>query len=147
MRYWLWVLLLVGCAPRTAPDALSVVFVAAPVSLANELSLPFAQTLATLDIRLEQGTAFRYEGADNNAFLAAIDRFYLENPGFCPLEKAFFYADNKTTLLTLAAKPNTTQIRAFIYDLAGRPKLSFAYFVGSSRSVQKTAPCRSVGTP
>jgi hypothetical protein len=147
MRFWFGALLLVGCAPRTVPDAYSVVFLETAPSVASELSLPFAQVLASLEIRLDSGTAFRYEGADNNAFLAAIDRFYLENPGFCPLEKAFYSAENKTTLMTLAAKPNTTQIRAFIYDLASRPKLSFAYFVGLSRTVQKTAPCRSAGKP
>jgi hypothetical protein len=139
-----------ACAPRAAtPDPFSVPFTEAAPEIALQLLQPFGNTLRDLSITLvlEGAKTYRYDGSNDTAFLAAIDRFYLENPSYCPLEKAFYYAENKTTLMTIAAKPNTTLIKAFIYDLASRPKFVFAYVSGSSKTPQKTAPCRSAATP
>ena len=140
-----------ACTPQATPrDPYSVPFTEAQPEIIGQLLQPFKTTLENTGVTLstENAKAFRYDGTADTAFLAAIDRFYLENPGYCPLEKAFYYAENKTTLMTLAAKPNTTLIKAFIYDLASRPKFVFTYLSGSSRTPQKTAPCRATtGTP
>jgi hypothetical protein len=138
----------IGCAPQVkAPDAYTVPFPDASPEIANTLLKAFTTTLKDLGITLtlEGVKAYRYEGVDDRAFLAATDRFYLDVPGYCPLERAFYYADNKTTLMTLAAKPNSNQVRAFIYDLATRPKLVFAFYFGTSRTPLKIAPCRTAG--
>jgi hypothetical protein len=139
---------LAGCAPQVKPpDAYSVPFQDASPEVATALAKGFSQTLKDLGVTLmlEGAKAYRYEGVDDRAFLAATDRFYLDAPGHCPLERAFYYADNKTTLMTLAAKPNSNQVRAFIYDLAVRPKLVFAFYSATSRAPLKTVPCRTAG--
>jgi hypothetical protein len=106
--WWLSMLLLSSaCVPRAAaPDPYTVPFIEATSEVTNQLLEPFTSTLSSLGITVspETAKAYRYEGNNDTAFLAAIDRFYLENPGFCPLEKAFYYADNKTTLITLFTK-------------------------------------------
>jgi hypothetical protein len=137
-------LLLVACAPtlQTGGTASSI-----PVSEASEESLamlltPFSNTFNQLGIVVTEGKAYRYEGDDVNAFIQAINDFYKANPGFCPLEQAFFPAESGLQFLTLAGN-NTTEVRGFIYDQSRKPRLTYAYVSGVSSQVYKTKPCET----
>jgi hypothetical protein len=149
-RDWTFMIvaLVTACAPKAVPNAYSVPFQSLPSTEAVMLSEPFQATLTSLGIvlNISESKVFRYEGTDDRSFLAAVDRFYLESPGFCPLEKAFYPGANNISM-TLAAKSGTTQVRAFMYNLSTRPKLVFAYIFGTSRNPLKTAPCHTVETP
>jgi hypothetical protein len=107
----------------------------------TELSNVFQPVFQQLGIRIGGGKAFRYEGKDDRAFLATIDRFYLEHPGFCPLQDAFFVAPDQSLYMTLAAKD--FEVAAFIYDQSRRPSLIFAYLGGKSIKKIPTIPCRT----
>ena len=91
--------------------------------------------------------AQRYEGNDNRAFSLAIDRFYLEHPGFCPVVGGFLISSSGRSAVTFTADEKGREVRAFVYDLVSRPRFSFAYVKGSSREVLPVTPCRRPGEP
>jgi hypothetical protein len=133
----------VGCAPSAnTPD---YVLESLPRDAAHALIAPFSSVLRRLELRVqdETQTASRYDGTERNAFLFIVDRFYQQNPGFCPLETNAFHADaSGKVFLTLAARG--LEVRGFVYDLAARPAVTFAVFAASSQSVLNTQPCRTV---
>lgn len=152
MRRLGWLLGCIGLlmlVSACAPAVTSANFEYAPLSAttAQAMVQGFAPTLEGLAINLERGseTALRYAGSDQQAFLAIIDRFYQQNPGFCPLERGGFHSDTSgKVFLTIAAKG--LEVRGFVYDLSARPRIDFALFAGSSAVVLKTQACRTVGS-
>jgi hypothetical protein len=123
------------------PSQVKYDYVSLPQSQVQELSAPFLKDLSKVGVKLETGAAYRYDGSDDRAFLATIDRFYLENPGFCPVENGFFFLEDRQLYLTLAAKD--LQVRAFIYDQSLRPKLIFAFINASSATKLPVTPCQT----
>ena len=112
MKRLVWLLGCLGLlafVSACAPAVTSANFEYAPLSAttAQAMVRGFAPTLEGLAINLERGseTALRYAGSDQQAFLAIIDRFYQQNPGFCPLERGGFHSDTSgKVFLTIAAK-------------------------------------------
>jgi hypothetical protein len=123
------------------PSQVKYEYINLPQSQVQALSAPFVNDLTKAGIKLETGSAYRYDGSDDRAFLATIDRFYLENPGFCPVENGFFFLEDRQLYLTLAAKD--FQVRAFIYDQSLRPKLLFAFINASSATKLPVTPCQT----
>jgi hypothetical protein len=119
-----------GCAPAAKQQA------ALPVERADDATFqgllsPFGGVLDELGVSVASFETFRYEGTDKAAFVQAINAFYKQNPGFCPLEDAFFAAESGLQFLTLASN-NGNEVRGFLYDQSRKPKLTYAYFTGSS---------------
>ena len=141
MKYLIVLLVLVinSCVPVEVKA--DYVFSDLEPAKATELSTVFQPVFKQLGIRIGTGKAFRYEGKDDRAFLATIDRFYLEHPGFCPLQNAFFAAPDQSLFMTLAAKD--LEIAAFVYDQSRRPNLVFAYLDGKSTKKIPTVPCKT----
>ncbi len=138
-------LALCGCVPAATSAAPNYSFEPLPEETTRAMIGGFAATIRTLELRLDANseTGSRYVGSDGNAFLFIVDRFYRENPGFCPLERGGFGVDaGGKTFLTLAAKG--LEVRGFVYDLSSRPSVSFVVFRASSAAALKTQPCRTV---
>jgi hypothetical protein len=143
------VLILIGCAPvnttpkAPAPPELNLTNLTAVKT--NELVLPFLEPLKQKGVTLNLATAkgYQYDGTDERAFLVITDRFYLENPGFCPLEsgQGFLVGPTGKTFLTLAANNTGLEVRGYIYDLKNRPKVEFIYIRGFSMKELKIVPC------
>lgn len=132
---------LTGCATRVTP---TYTFQSLESARGLILIEPFRTVLNDLEIRIESGQAFRYDGDDDRAFLAAADAFYTTSPGFCPLrEQAFHFLETQAVFMTIAAKE--LQVRVFVYDRTERPKLEYAYLNGSSTKKLEVTPCRTVG--
>jgi hypothetical protein len=132
----------IGCAPRGAP-----IYTFQSLETARALALiePFRAVLKDLEIRVEGGRAFRYDGDDDRAFLAAADAFYMESPGFCPLrDGAFHFLEGRAVFMTIAAKE--LQVRVFVYDRTERPKLEYTYLNGSSMKKLEVTPCRTASS-
>jgi hypothetical protein len=109
---------------------------------AREMATTFIPQLKAIGVQLEdRGTAYQYQGSDERAFLAVADKFYLEHPGFCPLQDAFFIAPDQSLYMTVAAKD--LEIAVFIYDQSQKPNLTFAFFNGKSTTKIPTVPCRT----
>ena len=136
-------MILLACAPATRLEP-PLELTTLPAPEATRLSVPFQPAFDALGIELMGGEAYKYLGNDPDAFLRITDRFYTDNPGFCPLaENAFQASDDQRRFATIAAKG--LEVRAFVYDLSARPNLTFAYLKGSSREVLKVKPCRTAG--
>jgi hypothetical protein len=139
------VLMLCACVPVATSATPNYTFEPLPAETARAMIAGFTATIRTLELRVETNTEVgsRYVGSDGNAFLFIVDRFYRENPGFCPLERGGFGVDaGGKTFLTLAAKG--LEVRGFVYDLSSRPSVSFVVFRASSAVALKTQPCRTV---
>jgi hypothetical protein len=144
MRHFLMLtLLVVACAPgvQKSGSANLAVTEASADTLALLLA-PFSNTFNQLGIVVTGGQAYRYNGTDANGFIQAINEFYKSNPGFCPLEQAFYPAENGLQFLTLAGN-NTTEVRGFVYDQSRKPKLTYAYVLGVSSQVYKAKVCET----
>ena len=143
--------LMMSCAPANqvrVPKA-DYLFTPLAATAVSTLAQPFKSNLERVGITLEEGQAFGYEGDDERAFYAAVDKFYLEHPGFCPVENAFLNAAN-SLYLTVAARPaarpgdpgTVGEVWAFVYDQSRKPKLTFAFVKGSSSRAIAGTPCR-----
>ena len=129
-------LALISCAPTVVAPRLE------PVSGdALAWSREFTDVLTHYRIGLTRGQVYRYDGADERAFLAAVDGFYLEAPGYCPTVDAYQLAATGTLQMTLAAKDNG--VRALIYDLSAKPRFIYAILEGSSAEKLPVTPCRT----
>jgi hypothetical protein len=142
-KFILLTLLLVACAPsvQTGGSSSLPVNEASGETLAMLLT-PFSNTFSQLGIVVTEGKAYRYEGDDVNAFIQAINDFYKANPGFCPLEQAFYPAESGLQFLTLAGN-NTTEVRGFLYDQSRKPRLTYAYVEGVSSQTYQAKPCET----
>ena len=133
-----FLMIMVSCVPRAS---IQYNFDLIGEKQASDLPVEFQAELNSMDITVGKGTAYRYAGTDDRAFLVAADRFYLENPGFCPLfENAFRYIPDRAIFMTIAAKG--LEIRLFVYDRSDLPRLEFAYFQGVAKKKLATSPCR-----
>ena len=110
----------------------------------TKLAAPFREELRRLGVEVGPVRVYRYEGSDPNAFIEAINTFYRDNPGFCPLVEAFYPAENGVQFMTLAGD-NRYNIRGFLYDQSRRPALTYAYFEGTSARVLPAISCETVG--
>ncbi len=145
-RSLLCLLFLIACAPATETATEPPTQASDPaVNLATYQSLvaPFAADLERLGVTLNDYQIYRYEGANPNGFINAINTFYREYLGFCPLVEAFYAAPNGVQFMTLASD-NSTQIRAFLYDQSRRPRLTYAYVEGTSQQPQTAVVCETV---
>jgi hypothetical protein len=129
------ILLLVSCAPAVVAPRFEPV-----AGDALNQSQEFTEILEHYKITLTNGKLYRYDGNDERAFLAAVDAFYLEKPGFCPVVDGYYVTPNGQHQLTLAAQK--TNIRAFIYNLSNKPKFEYAVLEGSSLEPLPVTPCR-----
>jgi hypothetical protein len=131
-------LFLASCVPAV----LQYKFNSLDENKAREMATSFIPQLKAIGVQLEdRGTAFQYQGIDERAFLAVVDKFYLEHPGFCPLQDAFFIAPEQNLYMTVAAKE--LEVAAFIYDQSQKPNLTFAFFNGKSSKKIPTIPCKT----
>ena len=138
----LCVLLLLGaCAPAVRPEP-ELPVLPADLSTFQALATPFQDDLATLGVTVRSYQAYLYEGTDTNAFVQATNRFYRSYPGFCPLENAFYAADNGLQFMTLAGA-NGLEVRGFLYDQSRRPRLTYAYFSGESAQPLPATVCET----
>jgi hypothetical protein len=137
-------LLLGACAPTTGEPAATPGEATSDLVAFERLVAPFRAELQRLGVQVTGFQTFRYEGADPGAFIEAINAFYQTNPGFCPLQEAFYPAANGLQFMTLAGQ-NSLEVRGFLYDHARRPRLSYAYFWGVSREVLPATVCETVG--
>jgi hypothetical protein len=145
---------LAACAPARQGPPVRPEFTFNPQSetVTAALSQAFKSPLYDARIRLGKGKSFKYEGTDQRAFLAMIDRFYLEHPGFCPVENAFLFDQEHQVYLSLAAHPGTgigaaspeaREVRVLVYDQSQQPQLTFAFFEGLSTNPITASPCRT----
>lgn len=142
MRYTLLLtLLLCACAPRVQPEQ-QLPTTTADLETFQSLIAPFREDLAALGISVRSYQAHRYEGTDPNGFVQATNRFYQTYPGFCPLTEAFYVAADGVRFMTLAGN-NGLEVRGFLYDQSRRPRLSYAYFSGSSGQVLPAISCET----
>ena len=135
--------LLASCAPSVAPVAPPVA--TADLATYQYLAAPFTGELERLGVSVTNYQTYRYEGADPNGFVEAINRFYLANPGFCPLVEAFYAAPSGLQFMTVAGN-NGLEVRGFLYDQSRRPRLTYAYFSGSSALALPATVC-ATATP
>lgn len=134
-------LVLLGCAPAIEdPLEEPLATESANAEVMSTLISPFAQDLGALGITVTQREAYIHSGSDPDAFAKATNTFYLSNPGFCPLENAFFYDETGTKFMTLAGN-NTGSIRGFLYDQSRRPRLTYAYFSGQTQQNLRAIVC------
>jgi hypothetical protein len=141
MKQALAALLLVSLM-SCVPAVLQYKFNSLDENKAREMVASFIPQLKAIGIQLEdRGTAYQYQGSDERAFLAVVDKFYLEHPGFCPLRDAFFIAPEQNLYMTVAGKE--LEVAAFIYDQSQKPNLTFAFFNGKSTKKIPTIPCKT----
>ena len=144
-RYLFYLLFLAACAPSTGPSVeppTQASDPAANLATYRRLVQPFTADLERLGVTLTGYQVYRYEGADPNGFIGAVNTFYRENPGFCPLVEAFYAAPSGVQFMTLAGD-NSTQIRAFLYDQSRRPRLTYAYAEGTSQQPLPAVVCET----
>ncbi|AFZ67197.1 hypothetical protein [Deinococcus peraridilitoris] len=101
----------------------------------------FEGTFQELGIEVRQASVYAYEGVELGAFEQALNRFYQLNPGFCPLQNAFFTRGDDLVFMTMTA--NGRNVRAFVYDQRQRPKLIYGYLSGQSTETLPTTMCRT----
>ena len=101
----------------------------------------FADVLEYHRISFTAGQLYHYSGNDDKAFLAAVDGFYLEMPGYCPIKDGYHVAPIGALQMTLAAKGSG--VRALIYDLSRKPAFTYAILAGSSQQPLPVTPCRT----
>lgn len=133
--------LLVGCVPAAQPPPAAGTAVDEPVVF-RALVAPFTDTLAELGVTIDAYQAYRYDGSDTAAFLVAVDTFYRANPGFCPLDEAFYPAASGLQFLTLAGNSGL-EVRGFLYDQSHRPRLRYAYFSGAASAPLPAITCQT----
>lgn len=139
----------VGCAPtpRPAPQVVAPQATRLTVNseaLFNELVAPFRFDLEQLGISITSFEAFEYQGNNENVFFQATNDFYTNNPGYCPLENAFYASETALSFMTLASD-NATTVRGFLYDQSKRPALTYAYFKGTATQSLAAIVCETVG--
>jgi hypothetical protein len=110
----------------------------------RSLVSPFDDELSELGVTVDSFQAYRYEGGDKDAFFVAVNSFYRTNPGFCPLQEAFYAAENGLQFMTLAGD-NGLQVRGFLYDHSRKPRLTYAYFEGTSEFILPATACETAG--
>lgn len=138
----LMMVLLGACAPRVAPSAA----VGLPVIALGEaeywqLVAGFESTFQELGVNVSRASVYAYDGTEFGAFEQALNRFYRLNPGFCPLQNAFFVRGEDLVFMTVTARGK--DVRAFVYDQNSRPKLKYAYLQGMSQEALPTNVCRT----
>ena len=138
------VLLLSACVPSASETKLE--FKPLEISVAARLLEGFKPVLKDLKVTLESVSAFQYVGSDDQALFGAVDVFYQQNPGFCPLENGFYSSPTvNRVFLTLAAKG--LEVRGFVYDLSSKPGFVFGFARGVSLKELKVKPCQTVSPP
>ena len=138
------VLLLSACVPSASETKLE--FKSLKLSVTLKLLESFKPVLRDLKITLEPVSAFQYIGTDDQALFGAVDVFYQQNPGFCPLENGFYASPTANRVfLTLAAKG--LEVRGFVYVLSSKPGFVFGFARGASVAVLKVKPCPTVSPP
>jgi hypothetical protein len=133
LRYVLFIALM-GCAP----PAVTFQFTPTTTSPLN-LARVFPDVLQYYKIQFSKGTSFEYTGTDERAFLAVVDSFYLEVPGYCPMIDGYHVSSTGFWQMTLAAKDKG--VRALIYNLNQKPKFEYAILEGQSLEPLPTRPC------
>lgn len=131
--------------PTTSPSTTGpLVLSSAPANSIAEYVQEFITPLERAGIALElsNANAFSYTGEDEKAFFRAVDLFYTQHPGFCPVEGGFL-TGAKRNFVTLAADSSGMQVWAFAYDLSAKPKFRGAFIPGKSSQVLKVKPCRT----
>lgn len=135
--------LLTACVP-VAREHIEPAQATADLATFERLVAPFENELDDLGITVLTFQTYRYNGDNPKAFIEAINTFYRQNPGFCPLQEAFYPAQNGVQFMTLAGR-NGLEIRGFLYDQSRRPRLTYAYFSGSSTQVLPATVCETIG--
>lgn len=117
---------------------------ASPASSTLEYTQEFLAPLERAGVSLEvaKANAFTYSGEDEKAFFQAVDLFYTQHPGFCPVEGGFL-TGAKRNFMTLAADVAGVAVWAFAYDLSSKPKFRGAFIPGKSVKVLKVKPCQT----
>ena len=134
-------LVLSACAPSVSETRLE--FKPLEISVAARLLEGFKPVLKDLKVTLEPVSAFQYVGSDDQALFGAVDVFYQQNPGFCPLENGFYSSPTvNRVFLTLAAKG--LEVRGFVYNLSSKPGFVFGFARGTSLKELKVKPCQTV---
>jgi hypothetical protein len=130
--------------PATSSTTGPLVLNSAPSSSVTEYTQEFIAPLETAGVTLEvaKSNAFTYTGEDEKAFFQAVDLFYTQHPGFCPVEGGFL-TGAKRNFVTLAADSSGRQVWAFAYDLSGKPKFRGAFIPGKSTKALKVKPCQT----
>ena len=137
-------LVLSACVPSVGDTKLE--FKPLEINVAARLLESFKPVLKDLKITLEPVSAYRYAGSDDQALFGAVDVFYQQNPGFCPLENGFYSSPTANRVfLTLAA--TGLEVRGFVYDLSSKPGFVFGFARGASVAVLKVKPCQTVSPP
>jgi hypothetical protein len=133
-----------GCAPRTQETKTlpPQVTVTSNLDTYEYLLAPFKEDLQALGIQVARYQTFVYDGGDPDTFIKAINQFYRQYPGFCPLENAFFAASNQVQFMTLAGN-NSEQVRGFLFDHSQKPKLTYGYIEGISSQMLKATVCET----
>ncbi len=138
------VFLFSACAPSASDTKLE--FKPLELGVTSRLLESFKPTLKDLKITLEPVGAYQYAGSDEQALFGAVDVFYQQNPGFCPLENGFYASPTANRVfLTLAAKG--LEVRGFVYDLSSKPGFVFGFARGISVKELKVKPCQTVSPP
>ena len=130
--------MLCSCVPASSTATDDLTLSVSQEESFQHLIAPFERDLRELGISLGD-----YTGSSQDAFTQAVNTFYRENPGSCPLENAFYASETGLQFMTLAAKG--TDIRGFLYDQSRRPALSYAYFDGVAETAQAVIVCETVG--
>ena len=138
-------LLFASCAPSASNPTETGQLVVDEQTAYTGLVAPFEVDLRQLGIVVTNYDAYYYGGSDPNAFIEATNIFYQSNPGFCPIQNAFYAAANGLQFMTLASNGGT-QIRGFLYNQSRRPRLTYAYFEGTSATTVLTSPCETAPT-
>jgi hypothetical protein len=130
--------------PSTSSVVSPLVLTSAPANSVTEFAQEFVAPLERAGVSLEvaKANAFTYSGEDDKAFFQAVDLFYTQHPGFCPVEGGFL-TGAKRNFMTLAADVAGVNVWAFAYDLSSKPKFRGAFIPGKSSSVLKVKPCQT----
>lgn len=103
----------------------------------------FQQTLNQRGIQIDRVQGFDYNGNNPDAFTEAINSFYQNNTGFCPLANNAFTPSEQYALYLTLAGDGGRNIRGFIYDLRRRPKLDYIYFDARASENIPTITCQT----
>ena len=136
-------LLLCSCVPASSTATDDLALSSSQKESFQYLMTPFERDLRELGISLGDYESYEYRGSSQDGFTQAVNTFYRDNPGFCPLGNAFYASETGLQFMTLAAKG--IDVRGFLYDQSRRPALSYAYFDGVAETAQAVIVCETVG--